>query len=68
MPSIQTNVLSITTGDDSVKEDVAHLELADKGNDFDNVVEKPDSIRGLSAEELQTLETRMVRKVDMVIM
>ncbi|OKL59295.1 hypothetical protein UA08_05219 [Talaromyces atroroseus] len=73
MSSIQTNVdpytgSSTSTRDGIAKEDVAHLEVADKGKDFDNVVEKPESIRGLSPAELQKLETKMVRKIDMVIM
>lgn len=51
-----------------VKEDIAHLEVEENNKDVDNVIEKPESIRNLSPEELQQLETRMVRKIDMVIM
>ena len=34
----------------------------------DDAVPKPESIRNLSDEEIQALETKMVRKMDMVIM
>jgi hypothetical protein len=35
---------------------------------LEEVVAKPESIRGMSDAELQNLETRMVRKMDLVIM
>lgn len=55
-------------GENIIKEDIAHLEIEENSKDVDTVIEKPESIRNLSPEELQQLETRMVRKIDMVIM
>lgn len=57
-----------SVGENIVKQDIAHLEVEENNKDVDNVIEKPESIRNLSPEELQQLETRMVRKIDMVIM
>lgn len=57
-----------SAGENIVKEDIAHLEVEENNKDVDTVIEKPESIRNLSPEELQQLETRMVRKIDMVIM
>ena len=57
-----------SAGENIVKEDIAHLEVEENSKDVDTVIEKPESIRNLSPEELQQLETRMVRKIDMVIM
>ena len=59
---------SASIGENIVKEDIAHLEIEVNNKDVDNVIEKPESIRNLTPEELQELETRMVRKIDMVIM
>ena len=56
-----------SAGENIVK-DIAHLEVEENSKDVDTVIEKPESIRNLSPEELQQLETRMVRKIDMVIM
>lgn len=54
----------ITSADkDFVKTDLEHLEKTEE-----DVVRKPDSIRNLSDVELQKLETKMVRKMDAVIM
>lgn len=58
----------MTAVENIVKEDIAHLEVEENSKDVDTVIEKPESIRNLSPEELQQLETRMVRKIDMVIM
>lgn len=57
-----------SAGEDIVKEDIAHLEVEENNKDVDNVIEKPESIRNLTPEDLEQLETRMVRKIDMVIM
>lgn len=57
-----------SAGENIVKEDIAHIEIEENKKDIYNVIEKPESIRDLSPEELQQLETRMVRKIDMVIM
>ena len=59
---------SASIGENIVKEDIAHLEVEENNKDVDTVIEKPESIRNLSPEELQELETKMVRKIDMVIM
>ncbi len=34
----------------------------------EDMVTRPDSIRDMSSEDLQKLETKMVRKMDLVIM
>lgn len=49
--------------EDLVKYDVEHSEATAQ-----YAVEKPESIRNMSAEEIKKLETRMVRKMDFVIM
>ncbi|XDG02420.1 hypothetical protein ABKA04_002035 [Annulohypoxylon sp. FPYF3050] len=49
--------------EDLVKYDVEHSEATAQ-----HAVEKPESIRNMSAEEIKKLETRMVRKMDFVIM
>ncbi|GAM38009.1 hypothetical protein TCE0_033r08409 [Talaromyces pinophilus] len=59
---------SASVGENIIKEDIAHLEVEENNKDVDTVIEKPESIRNLSPEELQELETKMVRKIDMVIM
>lgn len=54
--------------DDDLKSNANHIEVEDGGKQVDNVIVKPESIRNMSADELKKLETRMVRKIDMVIM
>ncbi|KAI1214722.1 major facilitator superfamily domain-containing protein [Annulohypoxylon truncatum] len=49
--------------EDLIKYDLEHSEVATQ-----HVVEKPESIRNMSAEEIKKLETKMVRKMDCVIM
>ena len=58
----------MTPNEEVVKEDVLHLEVEENSKDVDNVIAKPESIRDSSPEELKELETRMVRKIDLVIM
>ncbi|RAO68855.1 uncharacterized protein BHQ10_004867 [Talaromyces amestolkiae] len=68
MPASQTSVECASVGDDIIKEDIIQTEMEESGNGLEQVIPKPESIRDMSPEELQRLETRMVRKVDMVIM
>ncbi|KAI0884330.1 major facilitator superfamily domain-containing protein [Annulohypoxylon maeteangense] len=49
--------------DDMVKYDLEHSEQT-----AEDAVEKPESIRDMSAEEIRKLEIKMVRKMDLVIM
>lgn len=69
MPASRTSTERVSMGDEMIKEDFIQTELEDsaRGN-LEHVIPKPESIRDMSPEELQRLETRMVRKVDMVIM
>jgi hypothetical protein len=56
------------SADDDLKSGADHIEIEDDGKQVDDIIVKPESLRYLSADELKNLETKMVRKIDMVIM
>lgn len=64
----RTSMERVSIGDDIIKEDIIRTEIEESGNGLGQVIPKPESIRDMTPEELQGLETQMVRKVDMVIM
>jgi hypothetical protein len=56
------------SADDDLKSGADHIEIEDYGKQVNDIIVKPESLRHLSADELKNLETKMVRKIDMVIM
>ncbi|CRG86568.1 putative transporter C1683,12 [Talaromyces islandicus] len=62
------NMADVLSADDDLKSGANHIEIEDGGKQVDDIIVKPESIRGMSTDELKKLETKMVRKIDMVIM
>jgi hypothetical protein len=58
----------VLAADDDLKSGANHIEIEDGGKGTDHIIAKPESIRHMSTDELKKLETKMVRKIDMVIM
>lgn len=54
--------------EDDIKDDSKHVESQVQGKAGLEAVAKPESLAGMSDEELKKLEVWMVRKLDMVIM
>lgn len=67
MPSSQKGD-NIGADDDFSKPDTKHVDEARSNSVGDQVVAAPESLRDMTENDLKTLERKMVRKVDLVIL
>lgn len=58
----------VGTDDDFAKADIKHVDEARSNSVDDHTVATPERLRNMTEGDLKKLETKMVRKVDVVIL